>query len=122
MSSLSPCSRGVRAALAVALAAGVAVSAGCTLDPRGPAPIYSRLPAAQSGLPDGQRPLTEAERKQYAAIDKQVMADQNQAFAADAAAQAWSRYYTPPPAPYYGYGYGGWTPGWTVGYGYYPGW
>ena len=97
---------------------------GCTLDPPGPSPIYSRLPADQSGLPNGTHPLTEEERQRYDSIDKQVMADQNQAIAADNAAQAWARYYTPPVTVYGGYYGGGWGPGWGsgVGVGYAPGW
>jgi hypothetical protein len=94
------------------------------MDPPGPSPIYSRLPTDQSSLPNGTRPLTEQERERYDAIDKQVVAEQNQAIAADAAAQAWARYYTPPVTVYGGYYGGGWGPGWSggVGFGYAPGW
>ena len=69
---------------------------GCVMDPPGPAPIYSRLPADQSGVPNGIRPLTPEERQHYDAIDRQVLTEQNQAMAAEAAAQAWPRYYAPP--------------------------
>jgi hypothetical protein len=114
----------IRPSVALSLIAGAAMLTGCTIDPPGPSPIYSRLPAGQSGLPDGTRPLTKEERQRYDAIDKQVMADQNQAIAADNAAQAWARYYTPPVTVYGGYYGGGWGPGWGggVGVGYAPGW
>jgi hypothetical protein len=111
-------------ALALSLLAGSALLGGCMMDPPGPSPIYSRLPANQSGIPSGTQPLTAEERARYDAIDKQVMAEQNQAIAADAAAQAWARYYTPPVTVYGGYYGGGWGPGWGggVGVGYAPGW
>ena len=109
--------------VALSLLTGSALLTGCMMDPPGPSPIYSRLPADQSGLPNGTRPLTEEERQRYDAIDKQVMTEQNQAIAADAAAQAWARYYTPPVTVYGGYYGGGWGPGWGGGVGYYaPGW
>jgi hypothetical protein len=118
-----------RGAIALTLVAGSLAMAGCTLDPPGPSPIYSRLPPDQSGVAATAQPLTEAQRKQYDAIDRQVMADQNQQIAWDAAAQAWSRYYAQPVTVYGGYGGyygGGWGPGWTtgvgVGYGYGPMW
>jgi hypothetical protein len=109
---------------AFSVLAGGTLLSGCVMDPPGPSPIYSRLPADQSGLPNGVRPLTEAERQRYDAIDKQVMAEQNQAIAADNAAQAWSRYYAQPVTVYGGYYGGGWGSGWGggVGYGYAPGW
>jgi hypothetical protein len=111
-------------AVALTLLVGSVLLAGCVMDPPGPSPIYSRLPADQSGLPNGTRPLTAEQRQRYDAIDKQVMAEQNQAIAADAAAQAWARYYTPPVTVYGGYYGGGWGPGWGggVGFGYAPGW
>jgi hypothetical protein len=120
----APLRHTLRSAAALSLLAGSAMLAGCTMDPPGPSPIYSRLPADQSGLPNGTRPLTEEERQRYDAIDKQVMSEQNQAIAADAAAQAWARFYTPPVTVYGGYYGGGWGPGWGggVGYGYAPGW
>jgi hypothetical protein len=116
--------RSLRTAVALSLLAGSALLSGCVMDPRGPSPIYSRLPADQSGLPNGTRPLTEEERQRYDAIDKQVMAEQNQAIAADDAAQAWARYYAPPVTVYGGYYGGGWGRGWGggVGYGYGQGW
>jgi hypothetical protein len=121
--------RAARSAFTLTLVAGSLAMAGCTLDPPGPSPIYSRLPPDQSGVATTAHPLTEAQRKQYDAIDKQVMADQSQQMAWDAAAQAWSRYYAQPVTVYGGYGGyygGGWGPGWTtgvgVGYGYGPMW
>jgi hypothetical protein len=109
---------------ALTLIAGAVVLSGCMMDPPGPAPIYSRLPADQSGIATTAQPLTPEERARYDAIDKQVMAEQNQAMAADAAAQAWSRYYTPPVSVYGSYYGGGWGHGWGtgVGVGYGPGW
>jgi hypothetical protein len=130
---LQPARARANRAFALALVAGSLAMAGCTLDPPGPSPIYSRLPPDQSGVGTTAHPLTDAERKQYDAIDKQVMADQSQQLAWDAAAQTAARYYAYP-APvtvyggygYYGGGYygGGWGPGWTtgVGVGYAPMW
>jgi len=99
--------------------AGVTALAGCMMDPPGPSPIYSRLPADQSGMASTAQPLTPAEREHYNAIDQQVMAEQNQAIAAENAAQAWSRYYSPPvPVSVYGSYYGGgWGHGWGTGVG-----
>lgn len=125
MKNPTPLRQTMRSAVALSIFAGSALLTGCVMDPPGPSPIYSRLPADQSGLPNGTRPLTEQERQRYDAIDKQVMAEQNQAIAADQAAQAWARYYTPPVTTVYGGYYGGgWGPGWggSVGYGYAPGW
>jgi len=109
---------------ALALAAIATALSGCMMDPPGPAPIYSRLPADQSGLAATAQPLTPEERARYDAIDRQVMAEQNEAMAADAAAQAWSRYYTPPVSVYGSYYGGGWGHGWGtgVGVGYGTGW
>ncbi|CAH2793282.1 MAG: FIG00452943: hypothetical protein [uncultured Paraburkholderia sp.] len=106
---------------------GAAALTGCMMDPPGPSPIfYSRLPASQSGVPATTQPLTPEERQRYDAIDQQVMAEQNQAIAADNAAQAWSRYYSPPvtvSGSYYGRWLGrGWGTGVGVGYGPYWGW
>lgn len=114
-------------ALFVMVAAGSAALAGCMMDPPGPSPIYSRLPADQSGIGGPAQPLTHAERQRYDAIDRQVMAEQDQAIAADNAAQAYSRYYSPPVSVYGGYygggwGRGGWGTGVSVGYGSYWGW
>jgi hypothetical protein len=108
---------------ALALVAGAAALSGCMMDPPGPSPIYSRLPADQSGIPTTAQPLTPEERARYEAIDRQVMAEQNQAMAADAAAQAYSRYAAPPVSVYGSYYSGGWGHGWGTGIGYgYPGW
>jgi hypothetical protein len=109
---------------AFALVAGATVLSGCMIDPPGPSPIYSRLPADQSGVPATAQPLTPEERARYDAIDKQVMAEQEHAMAADAAAQAWSRYAAPPVSVYGSYSSGGWGHGWGtgIGYGYAPGW
>jgi hypothetical protein len=106
------------AMLSVLGAAGLL--AGCVMDPPGPSPIYSRLPADQTTT---AAPLTPEERARYDAIDKQVLAEQDQAMAAEAAAQAWSRYYTPPVSVYGSYYSGGWGHGWGTGVGFgYPGW
>jgi len=108
------------AALA-ALGALTTLTSGCTMDPPGPSPVYSRLPADQSGIPAVAKPLTPEERARYDAIDRQVLADQDRAMADEAAAQAWSRYYAPPATIYGSYYSGGWGGGWGTGYGY-PGW
>ena len=110
---------------ALVLVAGAAALSGCMMDPPGPSPIYSRLPADQSGIATTAQPLTPEERARYDAIDRQVMAEQNQAMAADAAAaQAYSRYAAPPVSVYGSYSSGGWGHGWGtgIGYGYSPGW
>ncbi|APR37552.1 hypothetical protein BTO02_09175 [Paraburkholderia sp. SOS3] len=119
--------RGMRMrSAATLLAAGSATMmlAGCMMDPPGPSPIYSRLPADQLEATAAAHPLTPEQRARYDAIDKQVLAEQDQAMAADAAAQAWSRYYAPPPVTVFGsYSSGGWGHGWGGGIGYgYPGW
>lgn len=111
----------------LAVVAGSAVLTGCVMDPPGPSPIYSRLPADQSGVAATAQPLTPEERQRYDAIDQQVMTEQNQAIAAENAAQAWSRYYSPQPVSIYGSYYGGgggWGRGWGtgVGVGYSPYW
>ncbi|PVX83416.1 hypothetical protein [Paraburkholderia unamae] len=108
-----------------ALGAGVALTSGCTLDPPGPSPIYSRLPANQADALQNAPVLTPDERQRYDAIDRQALAESNQAAAADAAAQAWSRAYAPPVTVFGSYysGGGGWGGGWGTGIGYgYPGW
>ncbi|WP_144146199.1 hypothetical protein [Paraburkholderia sp. BCC1884] len=116
-------------AVLAAVAGSVALSA-CVMDPPGPSPIYSRLPADQSGAPNTAQPLTPQERQRYDAIDQQVMVEQNQAIAAENAAQAYSRYYSPPVSVYgsyygggggWGHG-GGWGTGIGVSYGPYWGW
>lgn len=110
-------------ALLSVLAAGSAALTGCVMDPPGPSPIYSRMPADPSGTPNNApRPLTPEERQRYDAIDRQVLAEQDQAIAADAAAQAWARYYAPPVTVYGGYYGGGWGRGWGGGVGYGYGW
>ncbi|MFB9127345.1 hypothetical protein E2553_00850 [Paraburkholderia dipogonis] len=123
--SLIPLLRRARSVTVLAVLIGSGALAGCMMDPPGPSPIYSRLPADQSGVAATQ-PLTPEERQRYDAIDRQVMAEQNQAIAADNAAQAWSRYYTPPVTVYGSYYGGGWGRGWGtgvgVGYGSYYGW
>jgi hypothetical protein len=92
---------------------------GCMMDPPGPSPIYSRLPAAQNQAP---QPLSQAEQQRYNQIDRQVLAEQQQAMAAEAAAQAYSQYYRPPVTVYGGYSSGGWGNRWGTGFGYgYPG-
>ena len=108
---------------AVAAVTAVTFTSGCTMDPRGPSPIYSRLPADPSGLVTKAPTLTPDERARYDAIDRQVLAEQDQAMAAEAAAQAWSRAYAPPVTVFGGYSSGGWGSGWGTGIGYgYPGW
>jgi hypothetical protein len=114
---------------AAARGAGVLVAAvfvaGCTMDPPGPSPIYSRLPPNQPGAATTATAptLTPEQRARYDAIDRQVLADQDQAIATEAAAQAWSRAYAPPVTVYGGYSSGGWGSGWGTGVGYgYPGW
>ncbi|NPT39181.1 hypothetical protein [Paraburkholderia xenovorans] len=121
--SLIPLLRRARTAVVLAGLVGSGALAGCMMDPPGPSPIYSRLPTDQSGT---AQPLTPEERQRYDAIDQQVMVEQNQAIAAENAAQAWSRYYTPPVSVYGSYYGGGWGHGWGtgvgVGYGPYWGW
>nr|WP_245746738.1 hypothetical protein [Paraburkholderia lycopersici] len=93
------------------------------MDPPGPSPIYSRLPASQSGVAGTAPVLTPEEKARYDAIDRQVLAEQDNAMAAEAAAQAWSRAYAPPVTVYGSYYSGGWGRGWGTGVGYgYPGW
>src|SRR5258708_33232755 len=74
--------------------AGSAALTGCVMDPPGPSPIYSRLPADQSGMATTARALTPEERERYDAIDRPVLSAQNQAIAAEHAAQAQSRCYS----------------------------
>ena len=105
------------------LGAGLALMSGCTLDPPGPSPIYSRLPAGQGDALQSAPMLTPDEQARYDAIDRQALAESDQAAAADAAAQAWSRAYAPPVTVFGGYSNGGWGGGWGGGVGYgYPGW
>ncbi|MEM5312708.1 hypothetical protein [Paraburkholderia sp. JHI869] len=105
------------------LGAAIGMTSGCTLDPPGPSPIYSRLPAAQSDLSANAPVLTPDEMARYDAIDRQALAESDSAAAADAAARAWSRAYAPPVNVYGSYSTGGWGSGWGAGVGYgYPGW
>ncbi|HEY3596447.1 MAG TPA: hypothetical protein VGL08_02875 [Paraburkholderia sp.] len=124
MNTLSqPLCRRVRTTVVLSMIAGAGALAGCVMDPPGPSPIYSRLPADQAGVTAAAPPLTPEERQRYDAIDRQVLAEQNQAMAAEAAAQAWSRYYTPPVSVYGSYYSGGGGHGWGTGIGYgSPGW
>lgn len=118
-------SRGLpRASALFAMAAlGAALMSGCTLDPPGPSPIYSRLPANQVDALQGAPVLTPDERARYDAIDRQALTESNRAATAEAAALAWSRAYTPPISVYGSYSSGGWGSGWGTGIGYgYPGW
>lgn len=121
---LRECMPRVRALLALTtLGAAIASTSGCMMDPPGPSPIYSRLPPAQSGLPVTAPVLTPDEKARYDAIDRQVLAEQDNAMAAEAAAQAWSHAYAPPVTVYGSYYSGGWGHGWGTGIGYgYPGW
>jgi hypothetical protein len=115
---------------AVLVVAGTAALAGCGIDPPGPSPILSRLPADPSGTLNtttGTTPppeLTPEERARYDTIDRQVLFEQDQAIAVENAAQAWSRYYSPPVSVWGGYSSGGWGRGWGsgVGVGFGPNW
>ncbi len=116
-----PPSLGTFAAVIGALIAAAALS-GCVVAPPS-GQVLSRLPPDRSGAPSSVRPLTNAEKKRYDEIDKQVLSEQNEAMAADTWARYYARYYAPPVV--YG-GYGGYYNGWGAGYyspGYYPpGW
>lgn len=116
-----------RAAGAAVGAAALAVLSGCVVEPP-PGPILSRLAPGQPGAAESAHPLTDAEKKRYDDIDKQVLREQNEAVSANAWARYYAQYYTPyyypAPVTFGGY-YGGWNSGWGVGYaspGYYPGW
>ena len=119
----SPVAEASRLASMAVAATAACVLAGCVVAPP-PGPILSRLAPGQPGAVDSARPLSDAEKKRYDEIDKQVLRDQDEA----ATASAWARYYQPYyyPAPVtFGTYYGGWNSGWGVGYaspGYYPGW
>jgi hypothetical protein len=94
----------------------VTMFTGCMMDPPGPSPIYSRLPSAQT---QSAQPMTKEEQDRYNQIDRQALADQQQAMAVDAAAQAASQYYRAPVSLYGGYSTGGWGgSGWGIGTGY----
>jgi len=118
-----PMLRHARTAATLSMLGAAGLLAGCVMDPPGPSPIYSRLPADQAGT--ATHPLTPEERARYDAIEQQVLAEQDQAMATEAAAQAWSRYYSPPVSVYGSYYGGGWGHGWGTGVGVgvgYPGW
>jgi hypothetical protein len=102
--------------LVVALSGAMLLAlGGCMMDPPGPSPIYSRLPAPQNQAP---QPLSKDEQERYNQIDRQVLAEQQQAMAADAAAQAYWQYYRAPVTVYGGYSSGGWGNRWGTGFGY----
>jgi len=113
---------------ALAVVSASAALAGCSIDPPGPLPILSRLPADQTQAAGTGQPLTPEERARYDAIDRQVMFEQDQSIAAQAAAEAWSRYYSPSPPVTFsgGFSTGGWGRGWGtgvgIGFGPYWGW
>ena len=114
--------------LILAVVMGSAALTGCSIDPPGPAPILSRLPPDQAEAVSHAQTLTPEERARYDAIEQQVMFEQDQTMAAEAAAQAWSRYYSrsPPVRFSAGFSSGGWGRGWGtgigVGFGPYWGW
>lgn len=113
----------LRLACATAGAATVAALSGCVVAPP-PGPILSRLAPGQPGAADSARPLSDAEKKRYEEIDKQVLREQNEAMSASSWARYYAPYYYPAPVTFGTY-YGGWNSGWGVGYsspGYYPGW
>lgn len=108
--------RNVRAFVLLTIVAGGAALSGCTIDPPGQSPILSRLPADQAAANTAPA-LTPEERARYDAIDRQVLFEQDQAVAAESAAQAWSRYYSPPVRVFGSYSTGGWGRGWGTGIG-----
>ncbi|MEA3119537.1 MAG: hypothetical protein QOI13_2807 [Paraburkholderia sp.] len=100
--------------MAAALGAlpAAAILSGCVVGPPSGV-VLSRLTPDQPGAASPARALTEAEKKRYDEIDKQVLSEQNAAMAAD----VWARYYTPSYVRPVGYGgYGGYYSGWGVGY------
>ncbi|SIT37846.1 putative lipoprotein [Paraburkholderia ribeironis] len=103
-------------AAVLTIVAGSAALAGCA-EPPGPSPIYSRLPPDQTDAASTAPLLTPEELARYDAIDRQVLFEQDQAIAAESAAQAWSRYYSPPVSVFGGYATGGWGRGWGTGIG-----
>jgi hypothetical protein len=105
-----------RTLVVLAVVGGAALS-GCAMNPPGPSQILSRLPADQTGAVNAPAPLTPEQRARYDAIDRQVLFEQDQAIAAENAAQAWSRYYSPPVRVFGGYSSGGWGRGWGTGIG-----
>lgn len=112
-----------RLTCAAACTAAVAALSGCVIAPP-PGPILSRLAPGQPGAAESAHPLSHAEKKRYAEIDKQVLREQNEAMSANTWARYYAPYYYPAPVTFGTY-YGGWNSGWGVGYsspGYYPGW
>ncbi|HEX7684561.1 MAG TPA: hypothetical protein VF446_13685 [Trinickia sp.] len=112
-----------RVASAAVCATALATLSSCVVAPP-PGPILSRLAPGEPGAAESARPLTDAEKKRYDEIDKQVLREQNEAMSARAWARYYTPYYYPAPVTFGGY-YGGWNSGWGVGYtspGYYPGW
>jgi len=104
----------------LALLGGALALGGCALEPSGPT-LISRLPADQSGVAGTAQPLTAEQRARYEAINRQVLAEQEDAIARDATAAALARAAAPPVTLYGGY-FGGWRgPAWSVGFGN-PGW
>jgi len=98
--------------------AGVALFAGCMMDPPGPSPIYSRLPDTP---PAPQQTLTSQQQmERYNAIDKQALNESQQAAAAGNAAKTMSQFYAPMPVSVDGgslsSGWGG--PYWGTGVGF----
>nr|WP_246355657.1 hypothetical protein [Paraburkholderia humisilvae] len=112
----------MRTVATLLLVGSAAALAGCVMDPPGPSPIYSRLPADQADAIAAAHVLTPEERARYNAIDQQVLAEQDQAMAAEAAAQAWPRYYPAPVSVFGSYSSGGWGHGWGTGIGWGTGW
>jgi hypothetical protein len=104
----------------LAAVAGGAALTGCAMNPSGQSQILSRLPADQSDTANTAPSLTPEERARYDAIDRQVMFEQDQSIAAENAARAWSRYYSPPVRVFGSYSTGGWGTG--IGFGFGPNW
>lgn len=102
--------------------AAMALAAGCTMDPPGPSPIYSRLLDTQ---PAPQQTLSaEQQMERYNAIDKQALNESQQAAAAGNAAKTMSQFSNPVPVSVYGgYSSGGWGgPYWGTGVGFGTAW
>lgn len=121
------CTRHAHSLAVLVIVAGSAALGGCEIGAPHPSPILSRLPADQTGAttPSSTSPsLTPEERARYDAIDRQVLFEQDQAVAAENAAQAWSRYYSPQVSVFGGYSSGGWGRGWGsgIGVGFGPNW
>jgi hypothetical protein len=108
--------RNVRALVLLTIVAGSAALSGCMMDPPGQSQILSRLPADQAAANTAPA-LTPEERARYDAIDRQVLFEQDQAVAAGSAAQAWSRYYSPPVRVFGSYSTVAWGRGWGTGIG-----